>query len=84
MRWPKMPWTMESNCAFDAKCTHLGCNVNWMAEDADFYCPCHSARFARNGEVTAKPATASLGEFVVAPIAEDGTVTILDQRVQEA
>ncbi len=70
--------------AFDAKCTHLGCNVNWRSDNEDFFCPCHTASFARDGSVTAKPATTPLVEYAVAPIGDDGVVMVLDQKVQQA
>lgn len=38
-----------------ATCTHLGCNVHWENDINQFYCPCHSGYFARNGDVISGP-----------------------------
>lgn len=38
-----------------ATCTHLGCNVHWDDEGNQFYCPCHSGYFARDGSVISGP-----------------------------
>jgi cytochrome b6-f complex iron-sulfur subunit len=39
-----------------AKCTHLGCTVDWQADEQAFVCPCHGSRFAPSGQVTRGPA----------------------------
>lgn len=39
-----------------AGCTHENCLVSWQANHAQFYCPCHGARFSRTGKVTHGPA----------------------------
>lgn len=39
----------------DGTCTHLGCIVQWDAADNNFRCPCHSARFTRDGVVMDGP-----------------------------
>lgn len=36
-------------------CTHLGCGVNWMADEKKFFCPCHSGEFNADGSVKAGP-----------------------------
>jgi len=36
-------------------CTHLGCGVNWMAEEKKFFCPCHNGEFNADGSVKAGP-----------------------------
>jgi Rieske Fe-S protein len=42
--------------AFDRRCPHLGCPVQWAAERARFECPCHHAAFdARTGQVLFGP-----------------------------
>ena len=40
----------------NAKCTHQGCIVGWDAQNNQFLCPCHAARFSRTGDVVNGPA----------------------------
>jgi Rieske Fe-S protein len=41
--------------AFSAICPHLSCVVNWNEALKKFECPCHGAKFSRNGEVLEGP-----------------------------
>lgn len=41
--------------AFSAVCPHLRCIVNWDEKSKKFDCPCHGAKFNRNGEVLEGP-----------------------------
>jgi len=43
---------------FSSRCTHLGCTVRRTAEG--FFCPCHGAKYAGDGKVTAGPARKDL------------------------
>jgi len=36
---------------FSARCTHLGCTVQWDATAGHFACPCHEGRFGADGQV---------------------------------
>ena len=38
--------------AFNTKCPHLGCTVDYRMAEDDFYCPCHTSAFDLNGEKT--------------------------------
>lgn len=45
---------------FSAVCPHLGCIVQWNADEKSFDCPCHGSRFASDGKVINGPAQEDL------------------------
>ena len=69
----------DSLRAFDAKCTHLDCNVNWMQAERGFHCPCHGGAFDSSGKVTRKPPQEPLREFALAEDDGSGAVVLLDR-----
>jgi Rieske Fe-S protein len=45
---------------FSPVCPHMGCMVQWNAEEKSFDCPCHGSRFTKEGVVINGPATSGL------------------------
>ena len=51
--------------AFDATCTHQGCQVSSVS-DGSIHCVCHNSQFSiEDGSPEAGPATSPLGEIVI-------------------
>ncbi|MBD2091193.1 Rieske (2Fe-2S) protein [Microcoleus sp. FACHB-1515] len=51
--------------AVNLTCTHRGCEVAWQANQSEFVCPCHQAKFKANGEVVEGPAEQPLTTYAV-------------------
>lgn len=51
--------------SLSAKCTHLGCTVQFRADGDYFHCACHGSEFNINGKVLKGPAVLPLPRYVV-------------------
>ena len=56
-------------------CTHLGCRVRWVADQEQFFCPCHNAVFAKDGSVISGPPPRPLDRYEIK--VEDEQMSIL-------
>jgi len=55
-------------------CTHLGCRVRWINDQDSFACPCHNAKFGRDGSVVDGPPPRPLDRFE--SMVEDGILFV--------
>lgn len=46
--------------AIDTKCPHMGCQLEWNADEKSWDCPCHGSRFTYRGELIDGPAQQSV------------------------
>ncbi|MEJ2747270.1 MAG: ubiquinol-cytochrome c reductase iron-sulfur subunit [Anaerolineae bacterium] len=46
-------------------CTHLGCRVRWIADNDQFFCPCHNGVFDKDGNVIDGPPPRSLDRYEI-------------------
>ena len=60
----------------NSKCTHLSCTVNWSENDQVYLCPCHDAKFGKQGEVLDGPPPRPLDRFEKFQVTEDGNIEI--------
>ncbi|MGV3614165.1 MAG: ubiquinol-cytochrome c reductase iron-sulfur subunit [Fimbriimonas sp.] len=52
--------------AYSRRCTHLSCPVEYQADQARLYCPCHNGAFAlKDGSVLQGPPPRPLPEIIV-------------------
>src|SRR3990167_5873320 len=61
--------------ALSAKCTHLGCQPIWYEDQQVFKCPCHGARFDKEGINFAGPAPLPLPRFHLS-LSPDGRLLV--------
>ncbi len=67
--------------AVDAKCTHEGCTVQYLAAESVIWCACHNARFDLDGRVLSGPPPRPLPKYA-AERQEDGGIMIVVERRQ--
>lgn len=66
--------------ALYARCTHLGCTVNWFEELNIFKCPCHGSEFHSNGTEFAGPAPRPLDRHYIT-VDNGGNILVDTARV---
>lgn len=49
-------------CKKERRCPHMGCRLEWNAEEGTWECPCHGSRFSGGGELLDNPAQMDLGK----------------------
>ncbi|HEY9645214.1 MAG TPA: Rieske (2Fe-2S) protein [Chroococcidiopsis sp.] len=49
--------------AFNRRCPHEGCQVDWSNNQSQFVCPCHSAEFSATGQAVRGPARSPLTHY---------------------
>jgi glycine/D-amino acid oxidase-like deaminating enzyme/nitrite reductase/ring-hydroxylating ferredoxin subunit len=67
--------------ALSSICTHLGCNVNYVA-GGGFDCPCHGSRYDANGRVVHGPAPQPLAWFGLS-LSSRGELVVDERRLVE-
>jgi cytochrome b6-f complex iron-sulfur subunit len=65
--------------ALDARCTHEGCTVQFVARESAIWCACHNARFNLDGKVVSGPPPRPLGTYAVSED-ESGTIAVVGQK----
>ena len=60
----------------NSRCTHLGCTVNWREDAQAFICPCHDAKFSRDGLVLGGPPPRPLDRYADFRLTTDGVLEI--------
>ena len=66
--------------AFNLKCPHLGCAVDYRSKSDDYFCPCHNSTFGLDGSVTDVDSPSPRGLDTMETKVEDGDVWIRFQQ----
>lgn len=64
----------------NSRCTHLACTVNWKEDNQVFLCPCHDAKFSKEGEVLDGPPPRPLDHYAEFRVNEEGMLEIFYQE----
>ncbi len=62
--------------AFNLRCTHAGCTVEWQPNMQKFVCHCHGGEFHADGSVAKIPPTKPLEELTIKH--ENGQIVVYD------
>ena len=63
--------------ALSARCTHLGCTINYDPVSREFHCPCHGSVFDRTGRRLSGPARKNLEKLPLKKRADGEGVVVL-------
>lgn len=66
--------------AFNLKCPHLGCAIDFRKQSNDYFCPCHNSSFALDGSVTTENSPSPRPMDTMETKVEDGQVWIRFQQ----
>ncbi|MBP52846.1 MAG: (2Fe-2S)-binding protein [Opitutae bacterium] len=66
--------------AYNLKCPHLGCAIDYRSKSNDYFCPCHNSTFALDGSVTTENSPSPRGMDTMDTKIEDGSVWIRFQQ----
>ncbi len=69
--------------ALYARCTHLGCTVNWFPGIKTFKCPCHGSEFHSDGRQFAGPAPRPLDRLSISQDME-GFILVDTRKIYSA
>jgi menaquinol-cytochrome c reductase iron-sulfur subunit len=69
----------EKILTFTATCPHLGCKVNWVPDQSQYFCPCHNSYFEKTGDKKPGSAAARGLDTLENQIA-DGKVSVVFKR----
>jgi len=53
----------ETVSAFSSTCPHLGCVVDYVPGDKEYFCPCHAATFETDGAMVSGPQPRGMDEL---------------------
>jgi Rieske Fe-S protein len=70
----------EEVIAFNLKCPHLGCAVDYRSKSDDYFCPCHNSTFGLDGSVTDANSPSPRGLDTMDTKVEDGVIWIRFQH----
>jgi len=69
--------------AVDAKCTHEGCTVQYLAGDSVIWCACHNGRFDLDGRVLSGPPPRPLPKYASERLEDGGILILAEMRQSE-
>ena len=78
-------WVARQGAAltvFTSACPHLSCDVEWVADEKKFECPCHDSAYAADGARVAGPAKRGL-DVLEHRVSPEGVVEVRYQTFKK-